>query len=111
MLLNQFLLNRTKRFPEPITTTTTTVTTTTTTNITTSTTTSGGGGHTGDIMKEMADKMETNAPANFSQQRGGVDYGKSEVVTYQSKDGNCQKKMTVILPAGYNTNENILCFM
>ena len=103
VLLNQFLLNRTKKFPDPITTTTTTVTTTT--NTTTSTTTSGGGGHSGGLMKEMADKMETDAPANFSQQRGGVDYGKSEVVTYQSKDGNCQKMMTVILPAGYNTNE------
>ena len=98
VLLQKFLLRRETEFPEPVvTTTTSTITMTTTTTVTT-----GGGG---DIMKQMAGDMQTYAPNGFNQRRAGVEYGKEEVVTYQSKDGNCQKKMTVILPPGYNTNE------
>lgn len=49
--------------------------------------------------------MKTNAPSGFNQKRGGVDYGKLDTVTYFSKDGNCQKKMCVILPAGYDKSK------
>ncbi|MBR4627487.1 MAG: carbohydrate binding domain-containing protein [Ruminococcus sp.] len=100
ILLQKFLLHKETKFPDPITTTTTTTTSTTTTTITTS----GGGGN-GNLMQQMAGDMVNSSPSGFNQKRGGVDYGKEEVVTYQSKDGNCQKKMTVILPPGYNTNE------
>lgn len=61
-------------------------------------------------MANIASDMKTSAPSGFNQKRGGVDYGKVEKVSYQSKDGGGMKSMNVILPAGYNTNKKYPVF-
>lgn len=49
--------------------------------------------------------MQASAPSNFTQTRGGVDYGRMERVSYYSKDGKMNKYMNVLLPPGYSTGE------
>ena len=96
--LGNYLKGKVNKFPErKVTTTTTTkpvITTTTAKPI------SGDG-----YMKQIANDMVINAPSNFTQNRGGVDYGKMEKKTYYSKDGKMNKNMNVLLPPGYNSNE------
>ncbi|NLT08053.1 MAG: hypothetical protein GXY08_00885 [Ruminococcus sp.] len=98
--LSKFILGDANKFAQPVATTTTT-----TAKIVTTTTTTKGGGDSSGYMKQIANDMQINAPSNFNSERSGVDYGKVDKVTYYSKDGQCNKQMNVVLPAGYNANE------
>ena len=106
VLLSKFLLGQTKKFPQG--TVTTTVASTTQYDPGTTTTSSSISG--GFTMASIANDMKTNAPNGFNQKRGGVDYGKVEKVTYQSKDAGGQKSMNVILPPGYSTSKKYPVF-
>jgi glucuronoarabinoxylan endo-1,4-beta-xylanase len=107
-----FLLGRIKKFSQSDNPVTTTQSTTQTTASVVTTTTSGGttpsGG--GDLMKQIANDMKTSAPNGFNTKRAGVDYGKVEKKTYQSKDGGGTKSINVILPAGYSTSKKYPVF-
>lgn len=98
VLLAKFLQRQITEFPEKPVQTTAPVTTapepTTTTPIIS-----------GDFMAQIANDMQISAPAGFTQQRPGVDYGTMEHKTYYSKDGGMNKNINILLPAGYNTNE------
>lgn len=99
VLLSKYLMGQIKTFPKAQ------VTTTTSSKPEQQTTTTSKQQYSGDYMAQIANDMKTNAPSGFNQKRGGVDYGKLDTVTYFSKDGNCQKKMCVILPAGYDKSK------
>ena len=103
VLLQKYILGQITEFPEPevVLTTTTTTTTKTTANPLTTTTVNGGGNY----MEKIANDMQINAPASFTQNRAGVDYGTMEKKTYYSKDGQMNKNVNILLPPGYNTNE------
>ena len=96
--LQKYVLGSVRKLKEPVTTTTATTSSTTTTTVTTNK-------NNDDYMQSILPEMQISAPSGFNQKRGGVDYGKLETVTYYSKDGNMNKNMCVILPAGYNTSE------
>ncbi|HRR76278.1 MAG TPA: glycoside hydrolase family 11 protein [Ruminococcus sp.] len=98
--LSKFILGNSNKFAEPVLTTTTTAP-----KIMTTTTTTTKGGDSSGYMKSIANDMQINAPSNFNSKRSGVDYGKIDTVTYYSKDGKCDKKMKVVLPAGYSSSE------
>ena len=103
VLLSKYILGETDSFPQAEIVTTTTAPP----DITPATTTTIAEVPNGDgnYMSEVEGKLEINAPSSFTQNKAGVDYGKMELVTYYSKDGGIDKKMNVLLPAGYNTNE------
>ena len=84
---------------------------TTTTTTAQTTTTSKNSSSSGSFnIATIANDMVNSSPNNFNAKRGGVDYGKVEKVSYQSKDGGGQKSMNVILPAGYSTNKKYPVF-
>ena len=109
--LSKYILGQINAFPMGQQTVTTTTKTTTQQINTTTTSTSGGtpssGGYT---MASIANDMKTSAPNGFNTKRGGVDYGKVEKKTYQSKDGGGTKSINVILPAGYTTSKKYPVF-
>ena len=108
VVLSKFLLGQIKEFPKSSVTTTTAATTQAPAATTTSTSGSSSSG--GFTMASIANDMKTSAPNGFNQKRGGVDYGKVEKVTYQSKDAGGNKSMNVILPAGYTTSKKYPVF-
>ncbi len=108
VLLSKFLLGQIKEFPKAQVVVTTTTSTTTRREETTTTSSKQPSGNFS--MANIASDMKTSAPSGFNQKRGGVDYGKVEKVSYQSKDGGGMKSMNVILPAGYNTNKKYPVF-
>ena len=107
VLLSKFLLGQTKKLPQGTVASTTVASTTQYDPGTTTTSSSISGGFT---MASIANDMKTSAPNGFNQKRGGVDYGKVEKVTYQSKDAGGSKSMNVILPPGYSTNKKYPVF-
>ena len=101
VLLSKFLLGQIKEFPKAAVVTTTSQAPAPIVTTTASKPSQGSGNY----MKSISNDMQINAPSNFTQNRGGVDYGKMEKVTYYSKDGQMNKNMNVLLPPGYNKNE------
>ncbi|MDO4864727.1 MAG: carbohydrate binding domain-containing protein, partial [Ruminococcus sp.] len=106
VVLSKYILGQIKEFPKS----TATTTTTTRTPETTTTTSTGGSSPSGFTMASIANDMVTSRPDNFNTKRAGVDYGKVEKKSYQSKDGGGMKNINVILPAGYTTSKKYPVF-
>ncbi|SEK18074.1 Enterochelin esterase [Ruminococcus sp. YRD2003] len=107
VVLSKFVLGQIKEFPKSSVSTTAVTTKTQNSETTTSKNNPSSGSFN---MATIANDMVNSSPGNFNTKRGGVDYGKVEKVSYQSKDGGGQKSMNVILPAGYSTNKKYPVF-
>lgn len=102
ILLQKFLLSAEKKFPEPVTTTTVS---TTTKAETTTTTTSSKPQSGGNLNEKIKSDMPESVPNNMASKQAGKDYGTIEKKTYFSTSANREKKVNVMLPAGYNSSE------
>ncbi len=56
-------------------------------------------------MQKVRANIITPEPADISQEKPGVDYGKVESITYMSTTAGREKRANVILPAGYSTDK------